>query len=241
MASLLIRDSTTELTSFPCLKLRDDLEDLSVPNDNSVPQNRRFFPRSSVKRLCTEGWISSALHCCCLKCREHRQTAQRPPNSPYYYAAIIGENKSSRCDSGRVGILFALCVCSECPSLIYSFIDKGITDDYFENHMSQFTASNIRQKYWSSIHPRYSERFHWNKYRFATPFLKKILFDEYPSEIILPFLKESRLGKQNKHGEIEDEGSYGKVFAFEILDEYFAIPVGHEFCALHQVQLMTIS
>jgi len=54
-------------------------------------------------------------------------------------------------------------------------------------------------------------------------------YEEYPSSTILPFVNETRLGRSTETGEILNEGSYGTVFAFEILDEYKAFAVSYTF------------
>lgn len=146
--------------------------------------------------------------------------SQRRRDSSDYLATITGTNNSNgACSTSDCAIiLFALLTCSECPSLIYTLLDNNLTDGYFESHVSKFTAQYIQQKYWPTIRTRFLNKFHWNKFRFAVPYMRDSNYEEYSSETILPFLRETRLDREN-------EGSYGKVFAFEVLDEYQCIPV----------------
>ena len=206
--------------AFPCLKLREDLEDLCVPNDISVSEHRRFFPKSGVKSLCTEDRIKIVLQCSCSTCKEHKRMSHEQRDLSNYLDTITGKTGSSRGASNGAIILFALLAYNECPSLIYTLIDDGLNDEYLETHLLDFTPGYVRQKYWRSIHQRFSNKFHWNKFRFAVPYLRDGCYEEYPPETILPFLKESRLDP-------ESEGSYGKVFAFEVSEEYQCLSVSH--------------
>jgi len=226
MAGSLPVPSTPDSPTLPCLKLRYDFEELCIPRDHNVPQHKRFFPKSCIKRLCTEGRIKAVLECCCAKCQEHQRIfGFRDP--ALSARAITGKSQNGH--SNCAVVLFALLVYIECPSLIYSFLDKRLNDHYFESELADFTAKYVLQIFGSRVHTMLADRFHWNKYKFAVPYMKDGSYEEYPSSTILPFVNETRLGRSTETGEILNEGSYGTVFAFEILDEYKAFAVSYTF------------
>jgi hypothetical protein len=219
---------TPDSPMLPCLKLRDDLEELCIPRDHNVPEHKRFFPKSCIKRLCTEDRIKAVLECCCAKCQEHqRMFGFRDPLLSL--RAITGKSQNGHPNGSCTIVLFALLVYIECPSLIHSFLDKRLNDHYFESKLADFTAKYVQQTFGPKIHTRLADKFHWNKYKFVVPCMKDDSYEEYPSSTILPFVNETRLGRSTETGEILSEGSYGNVFAFEILDEYGAFAVSYNF------------
>ena len=46
----------------------------------------------------------------------------------------------------------------------------------------------------------------------------------YDQSTILPFVNEKPLGTKNQDGEIVQEGAYGRIFSFEIVEEYQNLP-----------------
>lgn len=197
---------------LPCIKLRDDLGDLVVPTD--VPDHQRFFPKSQVKRLFTDERIREVLECVCSRCQDQKRMFRRRDSQSS--VVTIGGHRNGPCAI----LLFALLVYIECPSLIYAFLDKRLCDLEVESNLTKFTAQYIQQQYWPKQHFRFADKFDWSKFKFFVPFMRDDRYEEFPAGTILPFVNEKRLGRSTEAGEIVNEGSFGTVFAFEILDEY---------------------
>lgn len=208
----------------PCLALRDDLDTLYVSKGQDAPEHERFFPKRSITALFTDVRIKAVLECQCFKCLAQRQLF-RERSTENTLARINGRvSKAHRDGSGAI-VLFALLVYIECPALIYPFLDNGLNDLKLEANLVEFTGDHVRQNYWPSQARRLADKFHWNKYRFFVPIMREGVYAEYSSTTILPFVNECRLGRSTDKGEIVSEGSYGDVFAFDILDEYKSFPV----------------
>lgn len=210
--------------TLPCIKLRDDLEELYVPSGHDVPEHQRFFPKTRIKTLFNDERIKEVLECQCSRCHDQkRMFGSRDPESSLVKITCkeINRHRSGSCAI----LLFALLVYIECPSLIYSFLDKCLSDHELESDLAKFTAGYIQHQYWPKQHPKLADKFHWNKFKFFVPFMRDDRYEEYPRGTILPFVNEQQLGRSTETGEILNEGSFGTVFAFEIVDGYKGFPV----------------
>jgi hypothetical protein len=205
--------------TFPCHKLRHDLEELYVPKGHDVPDHLRFFPKSCIAKLFTDDRIKEVLECHCSSCQDQKRVfGSRDPDLEL--VAITGKNLNDHRSRSCAIVLFALLVFIECPSLIYSFLDKRVGDRELESDLVTFTAEYVQLKYWPKQYPRLADKFHWLKFKFFVPCMRDDRYEEYPKGAILPFVNEQRLGRSTEAGEIINEGSFGTVFAFEIVDEY---------------------
>jgi hypothetical protein len=218
-----------DLPPLPCSKLRDDLEDLYDPTGHGVPEHQRFFPKSRIKRLFTDERTKEVLDCSCSKCQDQkRMFGIRDPKASL--VTITGRANNGHRSEACAIILFALLVYIGCPSLIYSFLDKRLSDHEVESDLARFTAEYIRQQYWPKQHPKLADKFHWNKFKFFVPFMRDDRFEEYPEGTILPFVNEQRIGRSTEAGEILNEGSFGTVFAFDIAEDYRGFTVSRLTC-----------
>lgn len=211
--------------TYPCLRLRDDLDNAYVSKGPDAPEHERFFHKHSILSLFTEARIREVLECLCSNCQDQKQLIGKR-DSGDTLAAITGRASNSQNNRSGTIILFALLVFIECPVLINSFLDKSLSDQKLESKLLEFTADHVQQNYWPNLARRLADRFYWNKYKFFVPVMKEEVYVEYPSNTILPLVNEVPLGRSTAHGEIVSEGSYGDVFAFDIVDEYKQFPVG---------------
>ncbi|KAI9678976.1 MAG: hypothetical protein M1822_007402 [Bathelium mastoideum] len=215
--------SGTSPSSDLCLKLRKDLEDLCISNDDSVQVDQGFLPKSKIKKLCTKNRIKAVLQCSCKTCQEHQQEHKSKRDPTYYLDAITGEINSSHLPNDTAVILFALLTFIECPSLIYLSVDKGLTDGYVEKNLSLLTPEHIRRTYWPTIREWSSQKFSSAKYRFFVPSLKDSdEVEQFPSDTIFPFLRQSPIDLEIDNVGMKIEGRHGRVFAFDIHAEYRA-------------------
>ena len=206
---------------IPCVTLRQELEELYFPRDNIVPPERTFFPKSRIENLFTKERIQEVLDCNCSTCYHHRRAFRG--QHPISLTKITGRARDGQLKGSGALILFALLVYIKCPSLICSFLSQGLDDQYFASHLPQFTADYIQQRIWSPNYQKLANDFHWKKFRFFIPSMKSESndnFEVYPEWTILPLVNETQLGYSTKTGGIVEEGNFGSVFAFEILDEY---------------------
>ena len=207
-----------------CLDIRDRLKDLGTPEESNVPQHKRFFPESSIRRFFTRGTVKTLLECCCSKCYSHRHLQQIADPVSYVSDVLGGPSRDHRRDSGAV-ILLALLVYIECPALIYAFIRGHCGDGQFKSQTAKFTHEYVQETFWHMFPTKHARDFHWERYKFAIPRMEDDHYEEYPSSVILPFVNEKRVGRATRNGEIISEGSYGDVYSFDILDEYCGFPV----------------
>jgi hypothetical protein len=206
-----------------CRRLREDLELLAIPDNPTVHFERRFFPRSKLITLFTRVTVEEVLLCQCLSCTSR---IQHPKGSrrPGLCDTILGRAHSLHTTAI---LLFALLLFIECPQLISCFLEASCSDAVFEKELSSFTEDRVRRQYWpiyDEAQPdssrRLAEQFRLHKYKFAIPCLTDQAFATFDESTILPFFNEKWLGKRTSCGEVEQEGAYGRVFSFEILDEY---------------------
>ncbi|KAI9709138.1 MAG: hypothetical protein M1820_003585 [Bogoriella megaspora] len=202
-----------------CSTFRAELEDLCIPKDENVQEHRKFFPQKDLERLCTHEKTLAVLQCSCSSCQNYLREFKRCHAPLYYATAIAGRPSTKRGATKQAIILFALLVLSECPFLISTFIDHGLDDETLRQDPSEFTGHQIRLKYWPSLPERISSKLHWNRYRFLVPRIQDGGYEIYTSETVLPFLNETPLRHRNEFGEVENEGGYGDVYAFEIYEE----------------------
>ena len=207
---------------FPCLKLLDELEELGIPDGLDIPEHKRFFPKSSLKKLCTEERIQEVLRCWCPRCQNQRYGIQT--NSSQSLKASI------RCQGNAyrgITVLFSLLVFIKCPCLIHNFLDQDVRDHELETGLMSITTDYVQQRFFRKEGMTLARRFNSNKYKFFVPFMRSDTYQEYPSSTILPFINEIRIGRQTETGKIINEGSNATVTVFEIFNEYQNFSVSH--------------
>ena len=129
-------------------------------------------------------------------------------------------------------LVFALLVHIKCPKLIFSFIRRGFHDDQLLDTRQDTSIEDICTYFWPIYHERdrtesikIARRFKFHMHRFAIPLMGDNTFRVYDQSTILPFVNEKPVGTKNQDGEIIQEGAYGRIFSFEIVEEYQNIPV----------------
>lgn len=163
--------------------------------------------------------------CQCWNCK-NRVESQKPYDIPRLCGTILGFGCSPSV------LLFALLVYIECPHLIVGFLERNCSDKRLEQDLAAFSEDYIRRTCWPlydeknpASSKRLAERFRSNKYSFIVPRIEDGVFVEYDRSRILPFFNEKPLGRRTDDGEIIQEGAYGRVYSFDIFEEYKAFQV----------------
>lgn len=205
----------------PCLKLKRHIDAVAVPNDQDIPNHKRFFPQTQLRRLLTECIIQDVLRCSCSSCKSRAEAALE--------SDVV---ESSRKILSCTILTFALLVKIKCPQFIFSFIHRGFHDDQLLDMLQYPSIAHIPATFWPIYHRRYpaesnklAKSFNSRRHRFAVPLMGDGLYTIYNESTILPFVNEKPVGTKNKDGEIVQEGACGRIFSFEIVKEYQNIPV----------------
>lgn len=204
-----------------CTKLKRDIDSLAIPNNQEIPNHRRFFPQTLLRRLLIRNTIEVVLRCSCSSCTSRVEAAQESD-------IVESSHKIISCTI----LLFALLVHIKCPKLIFSFIRRGFHDDQLLDTAQDTSIGHICTNFWPIYHERdptessqIAKLFKWHRHRFAIPLMGDNTYTVYDQSTILPFVNEKPLGTKNQDGEIVQEGAYGRIFSFEIVEEYQNLPV----------------
>lgn len=204
-----------------CAKLKRDLDSLAIPNNQEVPNHKRFFPQTLLRRLLMRNTIEDVLRCSCLSCTSRVEAALESD-------IVESSHKILSCTL----LVFALLVHIKCPKLIFSFIRRGFHDDQLLDMAQDTSIGHICTNFWPNYHERdpaesrkIAKHFKWHRHRFAIPLMGDNTYKVYDQSTILPFVNEKPLGTKNQDGEIVQEGAYGRIFSFGIVEEYQNLPV----------------
>ncbi|KAF2108838.1 kinase-like domain-containing protein [Lophiotrema nucula] len=228
---------TRGLMRPPCVAWRDRLETELLPKDSNVPEHRRLIPTYILDSLFNSETIQEILDCWCSQCEACRDLSGTSESS-IDPKIITGHSESDKGTHGRAVVLFAVLVYLEFPLLVNCFLTHGIDDQRLILSTASFDGVGIRNIIGNEIHkrfPRFAERFHWSKHQFLVPRAQDLVragdYAYFPRETILPFANEVAVGRTLENGEIISEGSFGRVYRFDLLDSYGEFP---EFPGVHQ-------
>ena len=101
-----------------CAKLKRDLDSLAIPNNQEIPNHKRFFPQTLLRHLLMRNTIEDVLRCSCSSCTSRVEAALESD-------IVESSYKILSCTL----LVFALLVHIKCPKLIFSFIRRGFHDD----------------------------------------------------------------------------------------------------------------
>ncbi len=217
------------MSSYPmpyCSNLRTDLDSLALPKDPDIPEHKKFFSKFDIRKLFAPDAVTDLLACTCQRCTGLRESNGIQLRQMSKVAnAIIGAPKDH--DMQRTFLLIlGLLLYIDYPALIAGFVQRKCYDCCLEADLRQLTAIQFQQKFWPKLlnsAPKKSslimERFRWKKYNFFVPTLDN-KFSTYDQHTILPFINEKKVGRKTIDGAIIFEGAYGRIYSFEIHDEY---------------------
>lgn len=226
-----LESRTRGLARPPCVTWRDRLETELVPKDSNVPEHKKFVPGRVLYSIFDRGNIQEILGCWCSKCEACRELSGNLESS-VDPNPIIGQPDSNNESPSPATILFALLVYIEFPLLVHCFLLRGIGDRQLKESTSSFDTTTVRGIIGNEAHvrfPRFAERFHWIKYQFLVPRVQDLVratdYAVFPQEAVLPFVNEAVVGQPDGRGQIISEGSFGRVYKFELFDGYGEFPV----------------
>ena len=215
----------------PCVTWRDRLEIEFVPQDPNVPEHKKFIPHGVLYSIFGRGNIQEILGCGCSKCEECRELSGDLEHS-VDPDSIIGQPDSKNDSPSPSTILFALLVYIGFPSLIHRFLVLEIGDRRLEESTSSFDTTTVRNIIGHEAHarfPRFAELFHWRKYQFLVPrirdFVQATDYAVFPQEAVLPFVNEVMIGQPDGRGQVKSEGSFSRVYKFDIFGGSGEFPV----------------
>ena len=138
--------------------------------------------------------------------------------------------------------LFGLLLYTEYPSLISFFLKSQIYDHRLETSVDDFKGSTIEGIVGKAAIERFSRfpgAFHWKKYQFFAPTITEADHQVFSKETILPFANERLIGRPTETGDILSEGSYGRVYSFDIIEGYGDFLVSNEFVEIENGLICT--
>ena len=211
-----------------CSYTRNQLKSLRTQSERDIPQHKRFFPEYSVRQFFSKTTVEALLVCSCATCQRHRRLQHVVYPAGYASSILADRSRDQTSGSGYV-VLLALLVHIECPALIFTFIHEQYGDGLFKRETAKLTGDYVLRTFWQKFPPDdvklYADDFDGERYKFTVPRIEGDCHEEYPSETILPFVNERRLGREGANGEIISEGHFGDVYSFNILEGYCGFSV----------------
>jgi len=217
-----------------CTSARKHIKRLLV-GDEARPL-RRFAPVDKLRSYLTQDKVKWLLGCRCSTCKKDHAAFKRDIKPTEFIGRIVGsENEATRRDPAKTAFaLFALLISIEHPLLIVGFVMRQCSDHNLETSPALFSADHLRTHYCKEFATRvgldefneFVSDFAEALPKYAVPRMNSGEYSIYGPDTILPFIKERKLGVRGEDGIIRQEGAHGKVYAFEIYEEYRQFPVG---------------
>lgn len=213
------------------MQLRGQLEAELIPEDSGIPEHERILPRDAVTHLFTRGSVKKVLDCWCPKCHDCR-VLSRAERSSSLVSEIFSDHGNAQRKNPSSIRLFGLLLYTEFPSLISFFLKSQIYDHILETSVDDFAGSTIEGIVGKAVierFPRFPGAFHWKKYQFFVPTITEADHQVFSKETILPFANERLIGRPTETGDILSEGSYGRVYSFDIIEGFGDFSVSNEY------------
>jgi hypothetical protein len=221
-----------------CSSARRDVRGLFVM-DKARP-GQRFFPLDKLRTYLTREKVAWVLQCSCTTCRRHYAVFRRNKSPIEFLDRIVGpadEPDTAYNPSKTSFALFALLIYIEYPLLVLGFLMRSCYDFLLENRSTSSFSSVALREYCQEFADRegdeefdaFAADFIQLLPQFAIPRMDSGGYSEYSADTILPFINEKKIGIQDPDGSFREEGANGRVYAFEIHEEYRKFPVGYTF------------
>lgn len=220
-----------------CSSARHQIKRFFVGDANRPRQ--RFVPVDKLRSYLTRPRVTWLLECRCRTCTNDHAPFRRARTE--FIGSIVGPENDSNTplDPGKTALaLFALLIFIEHPLLIIGFVMRRCSDHALERTPTLFSIEHLQREYCQEYASRVGdEQFKefatdFAEYlpKFAIPRMDSGVYSVYGPDTILPFLNEQKIGVRGPDGVVQQEGAYGKVYSFEIYEEYRQFPVGNGSC-----------
>ena len=227
--------SVVSADELRCSSARRDIRLLFVL-DKARP-GQRFFPLDRLRTYLTREKVAWLLQCPCTTCKKHHAVFRRNVSPIELLDQIVGpENEPDAVynPSKSSFALFALLIFIEYPLLVRGFLMRSCRDIFLENRSASSFSPQILKDYCREFAERegdgefdaFAADFTQNLPQFAIPRMNSSGYSVYSPDTILPFINERKIGIQEPDGTVREEGANGRVYAFEIYEEYRQFPVG---------------
>ena len=217
------------MSTFPCepicRSLKYRIEASAIADEEISETDKKFFPKSQLRRRLNKETIYEVLKCRCDSC-----TSRRDDHN-------LDLDAAAQQIASQNSVLFALLLYIECPQLITIFLRKAYDDAQLENDQG-IPPDYVRRQLWPCYNARYpddskrlAKAFAEHTFKFVVPPFTDEPYSVYGPSNRLPFINEKPLGRRTDDGIIQQEGVSGNVYAFRVSDEYRNLTVS-SFCDL---------
>lgn len=187
-----------------------------------------FFPLDRLRNHLTRTRVEEILQCGCIQCNGDHEYFEQPLNPLQSVSLIIGEDGTPRTTSNTAFSLFSLLIYLGHPIFIVGFVHMDRNDVSLELFPEMFARDNLKAYTGSFATDRpvefreFAFQFTQSMPQFAVRHITHNRFSRYPPNTILPFINEKEIGKRydEETGYWTNIGANGRVFSFEIHDEY---------------------
>ncbi|KAE9379781.1 kinase-like protein [Stipitochalara longipes BDJ] len=219
-----------------CSIARHHIKGFLVGDENRPRQ--RFVPVDKLRTYLTRSTVTWLLECKCPTCSKDHALFRRGRTE--FIGSIVGPENDSNTqpDPSKTALaLFALLIYIEHPLLILGFVIRRCSDHGLERTPTSFSIEHLRREYCEEYANRVGDR-HFKEFandfaehlpKFAIPRMDSGEYSVYGPDTILPFLNEQKIGVRGRDGEVHQEGAHGKVYSFEIYEEYRQFPHAKEY------------
>lgn len=212
-----------------CEAANDIIGGLFVEDEGRPGQ--RFYPVNKVRSYLARDRVVWLFECPCINCRREFGFFRSNMSPADFADRIVGpeDEPDSRRDSSKTAFsLFALLIYIKHPMLIIGFVWTHISDYHLETRVSNtFSKETLRNAYCQDFaardatkFARFASDFILFLPQFAIPRMNSGGYSLYSADTILPFINETMIGDIGPDGSVIQEGAHGRVYAFEIYDEY---------------------
>ncbi|KAH8655060.1 kinase-like domain-containing protein [Tricladium varicosporioides] len=214
---------------------------------------QRFIPVDKLRSYLTRERVTWLLECPCWSCKKDHSVFRRDKPPTEFIGRIVGpENDANdqRDPAKTAFALFALLISIEHPLLIIGFVTRRCSDHVLETRTPElFSIDNLRKGYCLEFTTAvgdedfkgFASDFAESLPKFAVPRMDSGEYSIYGQDTILPFTNEQKIGKRGEDGVIQHEGAHGKVYSFEIYEEYRQFPHAKEYTKFARKELDSAS
>jgi hypothetical protein len=219
----------------PCTSARRHIRRLFLLDEARPGQ--RFFPLDKLRSYLTPATVAWVLQCPCAKCRRNYAAFRRNKTPTEFIDRIVGPENDPHANlnpSKTAFALFALLIYIEHPLLIIGFLMRECCDFFLERRSPASFSRELLRAYCREFADRegdeefgrFASEFTQFLPQFAIPRMDSGVYSVYGADTILPFVNERKIGIQDPDGTIRQEGANGRVYSFEIYEEYRNFSVG---------------